>query len=389
MSSVIRLNPSDPHRALLAANKPELEYRGGSVAQWQERVRPLICKAVLGNMAEDILRAYSASSASVSDGEDGSASGGDGVATGRTDAASANTGAACGNAVVATRVPLNVRSLWKRQHPLGSIEKIVFAAEADCDIPAYVCLPKNAEAPYTWLICLQGHSTGMHNSIAVVFGNENEPFEAQGDRDFAITCMKRGMAALCIEQRGFGERRESSASANEKTTCRDAVMHALMLGRTLQGERVYDVDRAIDYLLTRDDVAPGRIGVMGNSAGGTVALMAAALLPRIDFAMPSASFCTFEDSIMAMHHCECNYVPGLLSLAEAADIAGLVAPRPLVFVNGDEDPIFPLPGARKAIARAEEIYRAAGAEHNLKWVIGNGGHRFYADDAWPVLLSLL
>lgn len=341
MSSPLHFSPSDNHRVLVATKEPKCGYKGGSVADWQAQLRPQVEEALLGDMLK------------------------------------------------AERVPLNVRSLWKREHPLGHIEKIVFTAEANSDVCAYVCLPKNAKPPYTWLICLQGHSSGMHNSIGVAFEDESQPIVTEGDRDFAITCMQQGMAALCIEQRGFGERREAGAPKEQTTTCRDASMHALMLGRTLQGERVFDVDRAIDYLLTREDVQPNRIGVMGNSGGGTVALMAAALLPRIAFAMPSSSFCTFADSIMAIRHCDCNYVPGLLRLAEAGDIAGLVAPKPLVIVNGSEDRIFPIEGARKAMERTKAIYRAVQAEANCEWVIGNGGHRFYAEDAWPVLQEQL
>jgi cephalosporin-C deacetylase-like acetyl esterase len=88
--------------------------------------------------------------------------------------------------------------------------------------------------------------------------------------------------------------------------CHDATVHALLLGRTLIGERVYDVDRGIDYLLSRDDADPGRIGVMGNSGGERLSLFSAALLPRIAFAMPSCYFCTFRDSIMSIYHCSDN-----------------------------------------------------------------------------------
>lgn len=338
--STFAFSPWENHRTVLSALKPEFGYSGGSAETWQQQLRPKLQELLLGNMPAQ--------------GE---------------------------------RPPLNVRSLWQREHPLGTIEKIVFTAEEGSDVPAYVCLPHKPAMPGTWLICMQGHSTGMHNSIAVTQDDESQPLEIEGDRDFGLGCLRHGVAALCIEQRGFGERR--TAGSEEKTTCLQPAMHAAILGRSLLGERVYDVDRAIDYLLTRKDVSPGRIGAMGNSGGGTTALMAAALLPRLAFAMPSASFCTFKDSIMPIRHCCCNYVPNLLQLAEAADVAGLVAPRPLVIVNGREDRIFPVEAAGEAMAQVKEIYSALGAEQNLQWVIGEGGHRFYEKDAWPVLLEQL
>lgn len=164
-------------------------------------------------------------------------------------------------------------------------------------------------------------------------------------------------------------------------------MHALMLGRTLVGERVYDVDRAIDYLAWRGDADMKSIGVMGNSGGGTISLFSAALLPRIAFAMPSCYFCTFRDSIMSIYHCMDNYIPGLLKVAEMSDIMGLFAPKPVVIVAGKEDGIFPIRATRRAFRELRRIYKSFGAGGRCHLVVGGGGHRFYADDAWPVMLK--
>jgi dienelactone hydrolase len=289
----------------------------------------------------------------------------------------------------AERVPLAVRTLWRRDHPLGKIEKLVFRAEPEVDVPAYLCLPKSATPPYPVFICLQGHTTGMHNSIAVADDDETAPVAAEGDRDFGLGCLARGVAALCIEQRSFGERREFLQPQHLDYLCHQAAMNALLLGTTLLAERIFDVDRAIDCLAARGDMDLERVGVMGNSGGGTTALFAAALLPRVRAAMPSCCFSTFQASIQAMFHCVCNYVPGLLPVAEMGDIAGLIAPRPLVIVSGAEDGIFPIGPARAEFARLQEIYRAAGAADRCHHVIGPGGHRFYADAAWPVMLRAL
>jgi len=276
------------------------------------------------------------------------------------------------------RCPLKVRSLWKRKHELGTIEKIAFAAEPKADALGYVCLPKDVEPPYEWFVCVQGHSTGMHNSIGMDFKTNRKPIHAPGDRDFALHCMKRGVAALCIEQRGFGERAVRYKPDGPVHHDMEAAFHALQLGRTLIGERVFDVDRGIDYLATRDDVRMDRIGVMGNSGGGTITTFSAAILDRLSFCMPSCYFCTFQHSIMAMPHCPCNFVPGLLQQAEMADVLGLFAPRSVVVVSGKVDPIFPIAATRREFARLKTIYKAAGAPNACKLVVGGGGHRFYA-----------
>ena len=285
------------------------------------------------------------------------------------------------------RGDLNVRSLWKRTRELGTIEKIVFTGEPMSDIVAYVCLPKNVEGPYEWFVCVQGHSTGMHNSIGMDFANR-KPIKAPGDRDFALHCMKRGVAALCIEQRGFGERVLRYSAEDAAHHDMESAFHALQLGRTLIGERVFDVDRGIDYLATRDDVRMDRIGVMGNSGGGTISTFSAAVLDRLSFCMPSCYFCTFQHSIMAMPHCPCNFVPGLLLTAEMADVLGLFAPRPVVVVAGKVDPIFPLAATKKEFARLKTIYKAAGAPNACKMVVGGGGHRFYARVGWDAMTKV-
>ncbi len=278
------------------------------------------------------------------------------------------------------RAPLNVRTLWTKDAPSGPIEKIAFTCAEGIDAVAYVCLPASARPPYPWFICVQGHSSGMHNSIAVDRHDEGKPIDVPADRDYGLQCQKRGIAALCIEQRAFGER--GLPENDYPNHCHPAAMHALQRGTTLIGQRVFDVDRGLDYLYTRNDVDRTRIGIMGNSGGGTTTTFAAACLPRLTHAMPSCYFCTFEASILSVHHCVCNYVPGLGLVAEMADVLGLFAPRPVVVVAGRDDKLFPLAATRREFARLQAIYAAAGATDRCSLVVGNGGHRFYARPAW-------
>lgn len=335
----MQLSPSEYHRHLLASQKPLYRYDGGDLAIWRRAWRARL-KRLLGQWPRE-------------------------------------------------RCSLSPKILWTRNNALGTIEKLVFTAEPHADVVAYLCLPAQAAAPYPVMICLQGHSTGMHLSIGVKAEDESQTMSVAGDRDFALGCMQRGWAALCVEQRSFGERaeklQEKTASYN---VCHDAYVQALMLGKTLLGERVYDVERAIDYLLTRPEIDAKRIGVLGNSGGGTVAIYAAALLPRLKYAMPSCAFGSFAGSKMSLYHCACGYVPNMLQYGEMADVAGLIAPRPLVVVAGREDPIVPLPCVKEGFAQLQKIYHAAGAAAQCQLVIGGEGHRFYAEAAWNVLLKL-
>lgn len=287
--------------------------------------------------------------------------------------------------LTADRCELNPVSIWKRETEYGTIEKIALSMEEDFVNHIYLCLPYSARPPYRSFICLQGHSTGMHTSIGVTWQDETVPLAIEGDRDFAIGCMKRGIAAVCLEQRAMGE---NSTDPDHRPGCLQPAVVAILKGKTLLGDRVYDVDRVIDYLYERGDFDTARIGVMGNSGGGTTSMYAGAVLPRLTHVMPSCAFCTYEASIVSIHHCICNYIPDLLNLGENADILALVAPRPLVIVSGREDDIFPIAGAQYEFARLHAYYQQSGAGENCRHVIGEGGHRFYADAAWDAMLPL-
>jgi dienelactone hydrolase len=155
------------------------------------------------------------------------------------------------------------------------------------------------------------------------------------------------------------------------------------------GERVWDVMRAIDLLGEQPEVEADRIACMGNSGGGTVTFYAACLDPRVKLAVVSCAFCAFSDCLMRIQHCGDNYIPGMLRVAEMGELAGLIAPRGIIVVAGEQDEIFPIAGVRAAFETASSIFEAAGCPEHVRLVVGEGGHRFYAEPTWPVIHELM
>lgn len=264
--------------------------------------------------------------------------------------------------------------------------RFVFQSEEGYAVPCHLWTPKGAKGPLPVVVCLQGHSKGMHVSMGrPKYEGDANTIQA-GDRDFAVRVIKEGYCALIVEQRCFGE----CGGKETGPDCTNSSMTALLIGRTTLGERVWDVQRALDVLAARfSQVDMGRVVCMGNSGGGTTAFYAGCLDERIGYSLVSSAFCTYDDSIAAMHHCPCNYVPGIRRYFDMGDLAGLIAPRVLVVVSGREDPIFPQDGVQKAYATAKEQFAAAGAPDKLSLVVGEEGHRFYADAAWPVMNAYL
>jgi len=283
---------------------------------------------------------------------------------------------------------VEIKILEKQEKPGYTIRKILFPTVPEVINVAYLLVPKKKQKKYPAMVCLQGHSQGVHLSIGK-FYNKAEKESIAGDRDFAIQAVKNGFVALAIEQKCFGEREEKLLKQKIDNRCWDATMHALMFGHTLLAERMADVMRGIDLLYQFPYVDKKKIGCMGNSGGGKVTYYAACVDKRITLAVPSCYFCTYEDSIMKIGHCMDNYVPNALKYFEMADLAGLIAPRRLIIVAGKTDDIFPIHGVRKSFKKAKEIYKKTGVPENIKLIVGPEGHRFYADLTWPAIKAVM
>ncbi len=258
--------------------------------------------------------------------------------------------------------------------------------EENVTVPCHLCIPKDAKGALPVAITMQGHSRGMHISLArPKYPTDPETING-GDRDFVRRALREGVCGISVEQRCFGENGSKEGTAGVPD-CTEVAMRALLLGRTLVGERVWDILRLIDALSTDARFAEiidiNKLICLGNSGGGTATIYASALDERIKISVPSCSVCRYADSIGARYHCECNFVPSIAKYFDMGDLCAMVAPRDLVVINGVLDTDFPIDGAKACVEVGREAYKAVGRENAIVHVIGDGGHRFYADDSWP------
>lgn len=260
-----------------------------------------------------------------------------------------------------------------------------FQSEEGYRVPCALVLPEGIQKPPV-MICLQGHTTGMHISLGVAKYAE-DPEMIAGERDFCLRAVKEGFAAVAMEQRNFGE----CGGDENGPQCLESSMIALLMGRTTIGERVWDMMRLIDVLESElaDVVDTNCICCTGNSGGGTAVTYTAALEDRIALAMPGCAMCNFKDSIGAMHHCSCNYVPNIARYFDMGDIMAMAAPKYFVQVSGREDDIFPIAGAEEAFDAGAAAYTAEGCGDRCVLIEGDGGHRFYAGQAWEMVHKFL
>jgi len=262
-----------------------------------------------------------------------------------------------------------------------------FQSEPGYYVPAHLLIPKKLEGKKLIpMICLQGHSKGMHISLARPKYKGDEESIAGGDRDFAFHAMKNGYCPIVMEQRYMGECGGDSEGCGCNTITRRgiennlSVMPSLLMGRCAIGERVWDITRMIDAIIANfPELDSDSITCMGNSGGGTATFYAACIDERIKAAMPSCAIATYKNSIGNKHHCVCNYIPGIARYFDMGDLGGLIAPRKLVVINGRDDSIFPLSSAQECMTITKKLYEYAGCPENAAHVVGEGKHRFYAE----------
>lgn len=268
---------------------------------------------------------------------------------------------------------------------------ITLTSAPDVAVPMWLLVPEGAPAARPAVIAVHGHGYGVDDIVGINADGSERDEPVNYHKDFAVALCRRGFVVLAPELLGFGRRREAgdAAVSPQQSSCYDAALWGMMLGQPLLGRRVADIGRAIDYLAARPEVDPAQLGIMGISGGGMVALFAAALDERLRGAVISGYLSTFRDSILAIRHCLCNYVPGLLADAEMYDVAALLAPRPLLIEAGIHDSIFPIAAVRDSFARIGRAYALLGAEERVGSDFFDGDHQISGALAYDFLWNWL
>jgi dienelactone hydrolase len=152
-------------------------------------------------------------------------------------------------------------------------------------------------------------------------------------------------------------------------------------GYTPAGVEAWNGVRGIDYLVSRPDVDPERIAVTGISGGGAATFWIAAADERVKVAIPVSGMADLESYVtnrVINGHCDCMFLYNTFQWPWTR-IAGLVAPRPMLFVNSDEDRIFPMDANERITSRLERLYSQFGASDRFDTVVSVGGHAYRED----------
>ena len=269
---------------------------------------------------------------------------------------------------------LAVESIQSIDRGMYVQEKLRLHVGEGVQSPIYLLTPKQ-EPPYKPILVFHGHDPSAQYCLGNYPDEETARINLETDNNYARALAEAGHLVCVVEQRGMGERLTDVVSEFITRSCRHLSFFYQLHGRTLLGERVWDGMCAATWLLSRNDIVGG-LGCTGHSGGGTTALFLSALDERFSTIVVSGYFNSFRGSILAMEHCECNYVPHLLELAEMGDIASLLAPRPFCAINGEQDEIYPVAFAREQFETVRRAYELHDANHACQLSVHAGGHAY-------------
>jgi dienelactone hydrolase len=269
--------------------------------------------------------------------------------------------------VVPSVPDLLVRAVRRRD---GYVEQAVGYTGDEGDVPALLLMPERPCG--VGVVVHHQHHAQWQFGKSEVAGLCGDPWQA-----FGPALARRGVTVIAPDAVGFEDRRpgppgtdvrESDATDYFTTMC-----YRLVRGRPLMCTVLADAAAAHSVLVGCDGVEESRIGALGHSMGGASALLHAALDRRIAFAVVSGSACTYQDRMAHGVGIDCaQAIPGLLELGDLDDIAGLVAPRPLLLCSAEDDKYSH--DAPRIAQAAECAYRNAGAPQALEHYRAHGGH---------------
>jgi hypothetical protein len=245
-----------------------------------------------------------------------------------------------------------------------AVEKLHFQSVPGLYVTANYYRPLRVEGRLPAVLYLCGH--GQVKVDGVSFGNK--AFYQHHPAWFA----RNGYACLVIDTLQLGE-----IEGKHHGIYRLDQWWWVSRGYTPAGLEAWNSIRALDYLETRPEVDPRRIGVTGRSGGGIGTWWLAALDDRPAVLVPVAGITDLENHLAdgcIDGHCDCNFPVNLYGWDYPA-LAALAAPRPLLFANTDKDAIFPLSGVLRVHEKLRGIYGLLGAADRLGLCIVEGPHK--------------
>ncbi len=262
------------------------------------------------------------------------------------------------------KTPLNATVTGTLEKHGVVVEKVHFQSRPGLYVTGNLYRPKASEKKLPTILYVCGHSDGFRDGNKVRF------------QDHGFWFANNGYVCLIIDTLQLGE-----VQGKHHGTYNLGRFWWQAAGYTPAGVECWNGVRAIDYLVTRPEVDPEKIGVTGISGGGASTIWIAAADERVKVAVPVSGMsdldCYVSQKIIN-GHCDCMLMINTYQW-EWTTLAALIAPRPMLFANSDNDTIFPMDGNRRIIAKLRQLYDMYEKPELVDEYVSKGGHAYRPD----------
>ncbi len=270
-----------------------------------------------------------------------------------------------------------------------SVEKFQFDNGAGAIVPGYLLLPKKVQGKGPAVLYCHWHGGEYAIGKEELFQARHTPEEP------GPALARRGFVVLGVDAYCFGERNgHGPGGPREKGSDGEltASKFSLWVGRTLWGMILRDDLMALDYLVSRPEVDPNRVGVTGISMGATRSWWLMALDERLKTGVAVACLTRYQNLIeheSLKEHGIYYFVPGFLRHFDTEAVIALIAPRPVLFMTGDQDGGSPPDGIRQIEAAARPAWKLPGKDADFQSIIYPGLGHVYTREMWSNTVAWL
>ncbi|NBC65494.1 MAG: prolyl oligopeptidase family serine peptidase [Bacteroidetes bacterium] len=267
------------------------------------------------------------------------------------------------------KTSLNARIQRTIQKDTYKVEHIVFESQPDFFVTSSLFIPNGLTETAPVVIYVSGHTAD---------GYRSEIYQHK-----ILNLVDKNFIVFAFDPVGQGERLEynigdEKASSSERSPAGGhsySGLHGYITGNTQARIMIWDGIRAVDYLLTRDEIDPERIGITGRSGGGTQSSYIAAFDDRIYAAAPESYITNFTRLLQSIgpQDAEQVFAGGIANGIDHADLLAVRAPKPTLMIATTED-YFSIQGARETADEVLKIYSAYNEENHFGMVEDFGEH---------------
>lgn len=259
-------------------------------------------------------------------------------------------------------------------------EVSIAVSEGVC-VPGYLLLPDDLAAGERrpGVVALHGHIAYGPQTVA---GVDNEEVADKPYRAVGLHAVRSGYVVLAPACWGWpGRDGHVGEVPAGRDKCNAIEIAAQMYGLNLLALHLQDAQACLDLLARRPEVDADRLGCIGNSTGGRMAMWLAALDERVGACVAAGCLNTFRERSLKLSACGIQYPPGLLRVADVPEVFAAIAPRALQLQADYDDEILNRADIDAIHATVRSAYDDAGAGDRLDFVTHEQGHRLVWDRA--------